>query len=342
MCLSKIGAFVDELALERLEPEEFNLDGGLLKANTIRQVARIARRLRDRGAELLHCHDFYSALIGSLAARAAGIPYIVSRRDMGIDRSFAKRHILAFATRAAPQVVCNAEAVRRLIVAEGVDPSRITVIPNGLDLIAFDARAARPLADDARAELGEHPLIVLVGNMQLALKGHAMFLDAASEIARWHPTVRFALIGDGRLRQSLEEKAHTLGIRHRVWFGGWRTDVESILAHATIAVSASESEGLSNAIIESMAAALPVVATRVGGTPELVTDKTGFLVESSDARTLARRVNQLLASPELARQLGAGGRLRVERDYSTARLEERLQTLYHAVLGTTLPHGYSH
>lgn len=342
MCLSKVGAFVEQLAKEGLEPEEFSLRGGLLRANTLLQVARIARRLRERNARLLHCHDFYSALVGSLAARATGVPYIVSRRDLGLDRSASKRRALAWASRAAPRVVCNALAVQRLVEREGVEPSRIVVIPNGLDLEAFDAAWAMAPGEDVPADVLNAPLIVLVGNMQLALKGHATFLQAAALVARKHPTARFALIGDGRLRPGLEEQARALGLERAVWFGGWRTDVEAILRHATVAVSASASEGLSNAILEAMAASVPVVATRVGGSPELVTDDIGFLVDPGDSDALAGRVNHLLASPALARQLGSNGRRRVERNHAAEHLGSRLGALYEELLNQGTTRAFAH
>lgn len=328
-CLQKVGEFLAEVREMGLEPEEFHLRGTLLQANTAFQVARLAARLRARRSRLLHSHDFYSNLIGSTAARLANVPHIVSRRDMGVWIGPSRARLLATITRMAPAVLCNAYAIRdRLVSEEGVDPARITVVHNGLDLARFDRKAkATSAADVARGERG--PIVVLVGNMKHPVKGHTEFLTAAAMVLRAMPDCRFVLLGDGALREELARQARESGIGHAVIFAGRRTDVPAILSRATLSVCASHAEGLSNAVMESMAARLPVVATGVGGNVELVRDgRSGFLVPRGDSTALAHRMLELLRRPELARRMGVAGRRRIETEFSAELMAERMHALY--------------
>jgi len=334
-CLQKKGEFLESVLALGLDPPEFGLRGSLLRPNTLLQALRLAAWLRRSGASLLHCHDFYSNLLGSLAARIAGVPWIVSRRDLGVWTGPAHARLLAMVTRRAPFVLCNSDAVRDLVVhREGADPARVRVIPNGIDLERFDREAAaspRPPVEGLRPEA---PVVALVANMKHGVKGHGDFLLAAASVARALPAARFLLVGDGGLRPELERRARELGLGSAAIFTGRRTDVPSLLSRCTAAVSSSRSEGLSNAIMEAMAASLPVVATAVGGNVELVRDgRTGFLVRPGDASQLAARLVDVLRDPGLAARLGHAGRRRVEDEYSARRLGERLQMLYAEIAG---------
>lgn len=337
MCLRKEGAFIQDARALGLEPEEFNLRGGLAQPNTVRQIARMVRRLREERAQLLHCHDLYSNFIGSAAARLAGIPYIASRRDLGLDRPWKLRAALTLVTRAAPRVLCNSTAVAALVRREGTPAERVTVVVNGIDLTRFDREAAQPAPSDI-AFSPEQPTVVFVGNMQQRIKGHAGFLLAAAEVARAIPAVRFLFIGDGVLRAGLEQKARQLGLGDKTLFAGWRTDVPAILARADVAVSASFMEGLPNAIMEAMAARLPVVATDVGGSAELVREgESGYLVPSGDAGRMAARLIDVLKAFDARRAMGAKGRQRIEAAFSAELLGARMAALYDGLLGVTPP-----
>ncbi|HVT25853.1 MAG TPA: glycosyltransferase, partial [Rhizomicrobium sp.] len=262
--INQVGELVPVVRSLGFSPTSFHLKGTLFRPNTAVQVARLAKRIRDEHAALVHCHDFYSNLLGSAAARLAGVPYIVSRRDLGAWIGPARAEALKFATRFAPTVLCNAEAIReRIVDHEGVDASRVVVVRNGLDLERFDREAAQAIAPPLPMLDGEGPIVVVVGNMKHAVKGHAELLVAAHQVVRAVPECRFLLVGDGELRPELERAARTLGLGDAALFPGERADVPALLSRCAAAVSASTSEGLSNAVMEAMAAALPVVATRV-------------------------------------------------------------------------------
>ena len=328
-CLQKVGEFLPVVQGLGIDPAEYSLRGTLMQPNTALQVYRLARRLSNEGARLLHCHDFYSNIVGAAAARLARIPYIISRRDMGVWIGPARARLLAMVTRTAPRVLCNAYAIRDQIVnEEGVAPERVTVVHNGLDLGRFDDESAKDPIDPPDF-LNNHPTVALVANMKHAVKGHSEFLSAAAAVVRAVPEARFLLVGDGSLRRSLEEQALSLGIAHAVCFAGRRTDIPSVLARCHIAVCASHAEGLSNAVMEGMAARLPVVATGVGGNMELVRDgRSGFIVRKGDITGLAQRMTELIRQPLLARRMGIVGRRRIEDEYTVSHMAERMDALY--------------
>lgn len=333
VCLQKVGELLDDVRALGIEPEEFHLRGTLLQPNTLVQVGRLVRHFREHKVELVHAHDFYANLVGTAAARASGLPWIVSRRDLGAWRSGIRARMLTVATHLAPHVVCNAYAVRDLLVdVERVDPRKITVIYNGVELDRFDRAAALEPQTPLPAHRG--PVVVMVANMKHAVKGHAEFLDAAAAVLRAQPDVRFFLLGDGDLRPGLEARAAELGIAHGVHFLGRRTDIPAILKRCDVAVCTSHSEGLSNAIMEAMAARLPVVATAVGGNVELVRDgRSGFLVPRQDTSAVVASLLDLLRRPPLARRMGLAGRRRMEEDFSSTRLASQVDALYTRILG---------
>lgn len=326
-CLMKVGEYLPDVRSLGLEPSEFRLRGSLARPGTLVAALRIAAWIRRENASALHCHDFYTNVVGSVAARLAGVPWIVSRRDLGGWRGPAQARLLASVSRTAPMVLCNTRAAReQVVMTEGVAAHRVHVVPNGLDVEGFDRRAKAPPSPPLELTV---PTVVLVANMKHGVKGHENFLKATVLVRRAIGQVRFLLVGDGDLRGPLEQQARETGLANAVIFAGARTDVAALLARSTIAVSASKSEGLSNAIMEAMAASLPVVATHVGGTAELVLhDHTGFLVEPDAPEALARRLIQLLRTPETARRFGVAGRRRIEEGFSSAALACRVSALY--------------
>lgn len=332
-CLQKLGEFMPEVRSLGIEPHEFHLKGSLARPNTGVQVARLALRLRRQGTDLLHCHDFYSNLVGAAAARLAGLPYIISRRDLGAWVGPWRGQALRVVTRTARWVLCNSTAIRdHLVRVEGVDPSRIELVPNGLDVSRFDRELRAPLASSFPVAQDGQPVFVVVGNMKHEVKGHSHFMKAAALVARVRPDAMFVLVGDGALRTGLERQARNYGLSSRVHFVGKRTDVPAILGRCHVAVSPSHSEGFSNAVMEAMAARLPVVATAVGGNPELVRDgRTGFLVPRSEVQALAEAMTRLANDRTLSTTLGLAGRRRIEDEYSMDRVSAILTALYRRI-----------
>jgi len=332
------GNLSDFRALGLGEPHLFPLRGSLLSGNTLVQVLRIARLIRTRSVRIVHGTDFVTNFLGLFAARLAGARMVVSRVDLGHPRAGfgpLRRRVEKLVSSRADVVCANAAAVARLCVAEeGCSPDRVAVVRNGIDLRRFDALAARPVESPLPPG---GPLVAVVANLW-PVKDHRTLLDAADQVRRRIPDVRFALVGDGPEREPLRRRIKELGLGNAVHLLGTRYDVPAILARASAFCLSSRAEGLSNAIMEAMAAGLPVVATDAGGSAELVQDDvTGFLVPVGDASAMARRLVELLSDGVFARQMGRRGRVAAERELSLDRKRAGYHDLYCRLLDMPVP-----
>jgi glycosyltransferase involved in cell wall biosynthesis len=192
----------------------------------------------------------------------------------------------------------------------------------------FDELAARPL----QAPLPQGPLVAVIGNLW-PVKGHRTLVEAVALLPKELHGFRFVCAGEGPERAHMEKRIAELGLEQRLFLLGHRLDVPAVLAHAQAACLCSSAEGLSNALMEAMAARLPIVATSVGGNPELVSRENGLLVPYGDPRALASALTQLLSRPEEARLMGVRGRKRVEQELSLDRMADGNAALYRRVLG---------
>jgi glycosyltransferase involved in cell wall biosynthesis len=192
-----------------------------------------------------------------------------------------------------------------------------------------------------RQELGlpPHTRLIAVCSRLTPMKGIEHLLDAASVVGRGRPDLRFLVIGgpshigDGSYKSELERYAASLGLGNRVIFTGFRTDIAKILPEIDISVLPSLSEGLSNSLLEAMAAGVPVIATRVGGTPEAVEDgKTGLLVPPADLSALIRAITFLLDNPQSARRMSEEGRHHVLSSFSVQKMVQDTESLYFRLL----------
>jgi glycosyltransferase involved in cell wall biosynthesis len=333
-CLHMDGEHLADLAAMGIRPVVFDLGASMLRANTAVQVARVARFLRANGVALVHAQDLYTNVVGTAAARLAGVPSVVTRVDLNHSVTGYKRHVLSWVSRRADRVLVNALCIRDLAIREGVEPDRVAVVRNGIELDVFDEAAARAPEPPAPEPGG----IVCVANMHHPVKGQTDLLMAMKEVVRVRPEAHLVLVGDGVRRPHLERSARQLGIADRCHFVGHRFDAPALLARAAVCVSASYAEGISNAIIEGMSARLPVVATAVGGSPELVREGVnGYLVPPGAPAALARRLVDVLASPPLRRRMGEEGRRIVETEFGVAQMRTSYDALYEDLTGLKVP-----
>jgi glycosyltransferase involved in cell wall biosynthesis len=331
-CFEAWGPFLEPIRALGYEPYVLPLRG-LARPEAAVQVVRMAALIWRLGVRLVHANDFATSVIGVAAARIAGVRVIVNRVDLGHLRpGFGKWHrqLEMLAARQADVVSANAEAVRRVCIEEeGCRPERVVVVRNGLDLRHFDELAAKQPAPLPTAE--SDFVVAVIGNLW-PVKAHRVLVEAAALLR--DTRIRFVCAGEGSERPFLEQRIRELGLERRVFLLGHRMDVPALLTRSRALCLCSTAEGLSNAVSEGMAARLPVVATRVGGTPELVEEGArGFLVQPGDHRALAARLRQLEASPELARQMGLRGRAFVEAELSLDRMTDAHQALYRRALG---------
>jgi glycosyltransferase involved in cell wall biosynthesis len=228
-------------------------------------------------------------------------------------------------------VTVNSKAVSEdVIYRDKVDPRKLVLIYNGIDTVPFDSAAS--MRERIREEMGvrrSEAVVTVVANL-IPYKGHSDFLKSAGMVADELTNVSFWLVGADRgIQSGLELTASRLGIGDRVNFMGERQDVPRVLAASDLSVLASHEEGFSNVILESMAAGLPVVATRVGGNPEAVLDGvTGWLVPPRRPEELATKMIDLLHDPEKAKKWGKRGRARVRDLFSVERMVAAHLELY--------------
>jgi glycosyltransferase involved in cell wall biosynthesis len=231
------------------------------------------------------------------------------------------------AFRLCDRVVCNSGAAAERLRQAGIREQKLTVIPNGLPWEAFAAVPPAFPHDSRMIRIG------MISRMNDAVKRHDLFLRVAAKLVPRFPELRFVLVGDGPLRPGLEELARQLELGERLIFLGDRHDIPAVLAALDISVLPSSSESLSNAILESMAAGVPVVASDVGGNPELVQNgKTGFLFSAGDQTQFGAALETLVTQPELRKRLGSAAREKAQTEYSIAKVRDRYQDLYDSVL----------
>jgi glycosyltransferase involved in cell wall biosynthesis len=303
---------------------------------TLWQQWRLARYVRAQGIRIVHSFGFYANVFAIPAARLGGAEVVVaSIRDTGDHLSWLQKAMQKWACRAADHVLVNALAVRTVLVGQGYEAGRISVIPNGIDVSRFKDHGG---AESLRVELGLPPTSPIVAAFLRLnrLKGVEYFLEAAALLVKRFDEARFLIVGDSvseAYRDELEDYADRLGLGDRVVFAGFRSDVPALLSEVCVSVLPSLSEGLSNVLLEAMAAGVPVVATSVGGTPEVVEDGvTGLLVPPRDASALAQAIGSLLADPDRGRSIGHAGRLRVAEQFSLEATVRKTEDLYERLL----------
>jgi L-malate glycosyltransferase len=314
--------------------KEFHPRGGIDSPQGIYQILRLSWFLRRGRFNVVHTHDLWSNLMGVPAAWLAGVPAIVSsRRDLAqFDWYRGNRRVWLRRIQSLSNVVlANATAVRDSLIAEGgFAPEKLRIIRNGVDIKKFQVPSEREvLFPDVR----DGKVIVLAGNMHSDVKGHPWLIAAAPAVLREFPSTRFVLVGDGEARERFVHQAAELGLSRNFLFLGRRSDIARILASCDIAVLPSRGEGLPNAVLEYMAAGLPVVVSRVGGGEELVEDGvTGLLVPSEDSAALSAAFLRYLRNPQEAKRMAESGRQFVTRNFSFDRLVREVDELYTALL----------
>jgi len=331
-CLRRWG-LLDEVESSGAPVVEYKITR-LYNHTALREQIKFAQYLRRNRVHIVHTYGFYNNVFAIPPAKLAGAPVIVaSIRDTGDLWTPMQRRVQKVICRLADQILVNAETIRQLLIATGYPQEKVTVIPNGIDFSRF-ARNGNDGRLRHEFDLPPHAPLVAVLSRLHPWKGIEYFLEAAMIVSRRFPEVRFLIVGEGQVvdspyKRELEGYAVRLGLGERVVFAGFRLDVPEILAEVAVSVLPSLSEGLSNVLLESMAAGAPVVATRVGGNPEVVEDgETGLLVPPRDPAALAQAICRLLDSPELASRFGQAGRERVIKRFSLERMVQATESLY--------------
>ncbi len=329
-CILKKGPLLNSAGLEDFgELPSFGVGRSLYGAHSFRSRWRLMRHLQKSQCAVAHAFDFYANLMLIPAARLARVPVVIgSHRQLGDLLTPAKFQAQLAVFRWCDRVVCNSQAAADRLLQAGLPSHKLVVIGNGLPPETFAKNAP---ALERRAGILR---IGMIARMNAVYKNQGGFLRAAARLGNRFPNVEFLLIGDGPLRSELERQAASLGLQSRVRFLGDCRDIPAILASLDVSVVPSVSESLSNVMLESMAAGVPVVATEVGGNVELGNDGRALLVSPNDEEALAVGLERMLADAELRKRISDRARQFALEKFSIARIREQYCELYSDVLSS--------
>jgi len=334
------GRLADEL--RRLGVSVIVLDE--TRTSTLGIFLGLVRVLRAHRFDLVHVHKYKDGVLGSIAARLAGVPCIV-RTMHGLAEPLRgwnqlKARVYEALDRLtleclADLVIAVSQRMTEALWESGYQPTRVTCIRNGLDLQQVKSVGT---PTDVRRALGIEPGSLVIGTVGRlsAIKGHVHLLRAAQQVLTRERWARFLFVGDGPLRNELLITAAELKLGAACAFPGARRDVYDVVSAMDIFALPSLNEGIPMSMLEAMALGRPVVASAVGGIPEVIQDRVnGRLVPPGDEAALAAACLELASDPELARAMGARARQTIEDSFSHERCGSALLNVYQSVVSTS-------
>jgi glycosyltransferase involved in cell wall biosynthesis len=298
---------------------------------------RLSRVLKDLAPDVVHAHDPHAVAVAAIAlsigTRSPRPALVASRR---VDFHIRGNSFSRWKYRQVDVFIAASEAIRTMLVEDGVPPERTCTVHEGIDV---DRLAGVPPAN-VRAEFWMPTHAPVVGNIGALVphKGQRYLIDAVPLVMREFPDVRFVIVGEGDLRHMLEHQIRELHVEKHVILTGFRTDVLSLLKGFDVFAMSSVTEGLGTSLLDAMAAARPIVATTAGGIPEVVTDtETGLLVPPRDAHRLAEAIIRLLGAPAERDRMGRAGLARVRERFSADRMVSGTLAVYERLAGQRHP-----
>jgi glycosyltransferase involved in cell wall biosynthesis len=292
---------------------------------------RLARAIKQLQPDVVHAHDPHgvamAALALSMSTEAVTPPLLASRR---VDFRIRGNSLSRWKYRQVDCFICASEAVRQMLVADGVPEERTVTVHEGIDL----GRVASAVPAKIHEELWLPHGAPLVGNVGALVphKGQKHLIEAAALVVRQVPDARFVIAGEGELRQSLEHQIKHLSLEKHVLLAGFRPDILSVHKAFDIFVMSSVTEGLGTSILDAMASGRPVVGTTAGGIPEVVRDgETGILVPPRDHDAMAAAIVRLLKDEPLRKRMGAAGLSLANARFSAERMVQETLNVYERV-----------
>jgi glycosyltransferase involved in cell wall biosynthesis len=297
-------------------------------------IFNLMRLMRSRRIRIVHAHMYASSISGGIAAKFARVPVIIVNMH-SLHEWHTKRRVWMAGKifNLADRVVGVSDVIRdNLIKTLGLNPHKVITIHNGIDLARFKDFAQPPTQRRILGIAPDELVIGAVGRL-VSFKGFTYLLAAAKLICAELPKFKLVIVGGGELDSELKRQAQDLGIAGKVVFTGPQADVRPFLALFDVAVLSSISEGFGIAVLEAMAMGKAVVATRVGGLPEVVADKiSGLLVSPENPEALAIAISNLLGNPGLRVNMGQAGKARAEELFSIQQVFEQTIKLYRGLL----------
>jgi glycosyltransferase involved in cell wall biosynthesis len=286
-------------------------------------VLKLSRQMKKAKCVLVHSHDAHAAAVSALAAYRAKIPLrVISRR---VDFPLKNNYFSKIKYRKdIDMIIAISKGVKKVLVSSGIDKKKIKVVPSGIDYTPFENVSSK---DYLHRELGFNKDDFLVGIVAHLAdhKGHKYLIEAAGILKKKAPRIKLIIVGKGPLRMELDQQVKKLGVEDIVLFLGFREDVPQIMASLDLFVLSSYLEGLGTSIMDAMASHLPVVATEVGGIPELVIhEKTGLLVPPKNPAALAEAIIRIYKDRKLAYSYGENGYKVVHEKYSSRAMAKKV------------------
>jgi glycosyltransferase involved in cell wall biosynthesis len=298
-------------------------------------VLELHRLMKIKQIHVVRTHRYRSNLYGRLAAFSSGVPVIIAsvHDNYRTDKRPKRRIMNRILSKITDKIVAVSEDVKEDIIRyDRIDPSKVQVIPNGIDVERFNPEKN---TSNIRKEfpLEEDDIVIGFIGRIVPAKGLKYLLNALPYLKEEFKSIKLLVVGEGSLVEELKEKAKKNNIFDNILFTGGRRDIPEILASIDIFVMPSTAEGLPNSLLEAMAMGKPVVATEVGGIPELIKNgRTGLLVPPRNPEALATAIRDLISNDQLAAKMGQAARSFVLNNYSIVEIAQKWQTLYLSIL----------
>ncbi len=295
-------------------------------------VSRLTAIIRSERPDIIHLHSRRGAdLWGSIAAKLTKTPCILSRR---VDNP-ESRLAVTLKYRLYDHVITISEAIRQVLLSEGVSPEKVTCVRSAVDATPYLQPVSRQAMQNEFG-LPENALVIGIVAQLIPRKGHGYLIDAVETLASEYPHIRVLCFGQGPIRSQLESAVLQRRLSDIIHFTGFRTDLPKWLGGLDILAHPADMEGLGVSLLQASAAAVPIVTTRAGGLPEAVQEGvTGILIEPGDTHALTVALKQLIENIDLRKQLGAAGRKRIMSDFSVEAMTKGNLDVYRKVLSET-------
>ena len=292
-------------------------------------VGRLKKIIKEESPDIVHLHSRRGAdTWGAIAAKLTHTPCVLSRR---VDNP-ESRLLVSLKYRLYDHVITISEAIRQILLSEGVSPEKVTCVRSAVDAIPYlqpvDRQAMRK-----EFQLPEDAIIIGIVAQLIPRKGHLYLIDAIETLDKEYPNIRVLCFGQGPLRSQLESLVKQKNLSDIIQFTGFRTDLPKWLGGLDILAHPADMEGLGVSLLQASAAAVPIVTTKAGGLPEAVQDgKTGILINPGDTGSLTTVLKDLIENPELRQQLGSAGRSRILEDFSIEAMVKGNLEVYRKIL----------
>lgn len=302
-----------------------------------RNLFDLCRLIRKEKIKLLHTHGYKADIIGLAASKILNIPIVSTAHGWTSCSKNVKLYefLDRLALRFFDRVIAVSDSVKDRLLKSHISPQKIEKIYNAIELKTSSEvlLSTKSFKDSFNLSNG-NKLIGAIGRLSIE-KGLSYFLEAGKEVISRYPQIRLLIVGEGPERQNLEIMAERFAIKDKVIFCGFQKDISTIYSILDVVVLSSVTEGLPLTLLEALAHEKPVVATRVGGVPELIKDgETGILVNPKDSQGLANGILKILDNPEEAKKLAMRGRKLVEEKFNSKSMSERIEKLYYEVLNS--------